>query len=141
MSAYKQIFIFCDLQVIFGRWLIDGYPKVILFDIGSSAWRLDGWRKEFWDCCHIGIPYEDVECNDVLIFGFLVAWFLQEFRALCDKPPLIVAHFHEWMAGVGLIMCRIRKVDVSTIFTTHATQLGRHLCAGSIDFYNNLDKV
>jgi len=55
--------------------------------------------------------------------------------------PRIVAHFHEWQAGVGLIALRTRHIDVATVFTTHATLLGRYLCAGNIDFYNNLDKV
>ena len=45
------------------------------------------------------------------------------------------------MSGCGLLFCRTRHHDISTIFTTHATLLGRHLCAGSTDFYNNLDKV
>ena len=45
------------------------------------------------------------------------------------------------MSGVGLIFCRARHHDIATVFTTHATLLGRFLCAGSIDFYNNLDKV
>jgi glycogen(starch) synthase len=35
-------------------------------------------------------------------------------------------------------LCKKRKIDVTTIFTTHATLLGRYLCAGSVDFYNNL---
>jgi hypothetical protein len=35
----------------------------------------------------------------------------------------------------------MRHIDVSTVFTTHATLLGRYLCAGNADFYNNLDKV
>ena len=38
-------------------------------------------------------------------------------------------------------MTRVRKVDVATVFTTHATLLGRFLCAGAVDFYNNLGKV
>ncbi len=50
----------------------------------------------------------------------------------------MVGHFHEWMAGIGLILSRIRKFDISTVFTTHATLLGRYLCAGHCDFYNNL---
>jgi len=50
-------------------------------------------------------------------------------------------HCHEWQAGVGLIALRTRHVDVATVFTTHATLLGRYLCAGKTDFYNNLDKV
>lgn len=55
--------------------------------------------------------------------------------------PFIVAHFHEWLAGIGLILTRIRHLDVATVFTTHATLLGRYLCAANLDFYNNLDKV
>lgn len=50
----------------------------------------------------------------------------------------VVAHFHEWLAGVAISLCRKRRIDVTTIFTTHATLLGRYLCAGSVDFYNNL---
>ena len=57
------------------------------------------------------------------------------------SEPRIVVHCHEWQAGVALIALRTRHVDVATIFTTHATLLGRYLCAGKTDFYNNLDKV
>ncbi|XP_041320690.1 glycogen [starch] synthase, liver isoform X2 [Pyrgilauda ruficollis] len=57
-----------------------------------------------------------------------------------DDKPNIIAHFHEWQAGVGLILSRSQKLPVATIFTTHATLLGRYLCAASIDFYNNLDQ-
>ncbi|XP_078581928.1 glycogen [starch] synthase, muscle-like isoform X2 [Branchiostoma floridae x Branchiostoma japonicum] len=131
------------VKVEYGRWLINAYPRVVLFDVGSVAWKLDGWRKEFWEVAGIGIPWPDRECNDAVLLGFLVAWFLGEFRAQCDQcvgKQYLVAHFHEWMAGVGLVLCRCRNIDVSTIFTTHATLLGRFLCAGNVDFYNNLDK-
>ncbi|PZC71731.1 hypothetical protein B5X24_HaOG212586 [Helicoverpa armigera] len=85
----------------------------------------------------------------------MVAQFIAEFRkaaeSYSDTPPRVVAHFHEWQAGIGLIMLRTRHVDVATVFTTHATLLGtvftthatllgRYLCAGNTDFYNNLDK-
>jgi len=53
-----------------------------------------------------------------------------------DECRAIIGHFHEWQAGVGLMMTRHRNLDVTTIFTTHATLLGRYLCAGSEDFYN-----
>ncbi|XP_025257703.1 glycogen [starch] synthase, liver isoform X3 [Theropithecus gelada] len=52
----------------------------------------------------------------------------------------VVAQFHEWQAGIGLILSRARKLPIATIFTTHATLLGRYLCAANIDFYNHLDK-
>lgn len=58
-----------------------------------------------------------------------------------EEKPLFVAQFHEWLAGIGLILCRTRHLDIATVFTTHATLLGRYLCAANVDFYNNLDKV
>uniref|UniRef100_UPI0009B412C5 glycogen [starch] synthase, liver isoform X2 n=1 Tax=Monopterus albus TaxID=43700 RepID=UPI0009B412C5 len=56
---------------------------------------------------------------------------------LGDKPN-VIGHFHEWQAGSGLILSRAHKI--ATVFTTHATLLGRYICAGNADFYNNLDK-
>ena len=51
---------------------------------------------------------------------------------------MVIAHFHEWLAGVALVLIRKRALQIATIFTTHATLLGRYLCAGDVDFYNNL---
>jgi glycogen(starch) synthase len=44
------------------------------------------------------------------------------------------------LVGVGLILARVRQMPVATLFTTHATLLGRYLCAGDVDMYNNMDK-
>lgn len=127
-----------------GRWLVDGSPQIILFDIGSTSVQLDEYKHELYDNTKIGIPQGDIECNDAVLFGFMVARFIEEFRAEVvnygDSKPRVCAHFHEWLAGVGLITLRMRNVDVATVFTTHATLLGRFLCAGAVDFYNNLDK-
>merc|ERR1719289_691881 len=131
-------------KIVCGRWLVEGNPQVILFDVGSAAYKMGEFKQEFYNTAGIGVPQGDMEVNDVTIFGFMVAQFLADFRIRAenysDLPPRISAHFHEWMAGVGLIMTRMWKTDVATLFTTHATQLGRHLCAGDTDFYNNLDK-
>ncbi|GMT04473.1 hypothetical protein PENTCL1PPCAC_26647, partial [Pristionchus entomophagus] len=127
-------------QVTYGRWLIDGYPKVVLFDIGSAAWKLDQWKTELWEATRIGIPWHDRESNDCMILGFMVAIFLQKFeeRASADREAFVVAHFHEWQSGAGLIMSRAWKTNVSLVFTTHATLLGRHLCAAGSDLYNHI---
>lgn len=68
-------------QVHFGRWLIEGSPYVILFDIGSAAWNLDRWKGDLWQVCSIGLPYHDREANDALIMGSLIAWFFKEVRS------------------------------------------------------------
>uniref|UniRef100_A0A6Q2Z5U5 Glycogen [starch] synthase n=1 Tax=Esox lucius TaxID=8010 RepID=A0A6Q2Z5U5_ESOLU len=126
--------------VYFGRWLIEGSPYVILFDTKAAAWNVDRWKGDLWDTCGIGLPFHDIEANDSLIFGSMVAWFFKELTDQLGDSPNVLAHFHEWQAGAGLILCRSRKIPIASIFTTHATLLGRYLCAGNVDFYNNLDK-
>ncbi|XP_034434306.1 glycogen [starch] synthase, liver [Hippoglossus hippoglossus] len=128
-----------DCQVHFGRWLIEGSPYVILFDISSAGWNLDRWKGDLWQTCNIGLPYDDREANDSLILGSLVAWFFRELTDNLGDNPNVICHFHEWQAGPGLIFSRSRKIPIATVFTTHATLLGRYLCAGNTDFYNNLD--
>ena len=56
------------------------YLQVILFDLGSTYWRLNQWRTEFWELCQIGIPDEDKESRDAIVFGFLTYWFISEVR-------------------------------------------------------------
>ncbi|XP_065911931.1 glycogen [starch] synthase-like [Dysidea avara] len=127
------------LKVMYGRWLIDGSPNVILFDLNSARYKLEEWRSELWDLAHIGIPDADSESQDALLLGQLTCWFISEFRSRIPGPrPMITTQFHEWQAGLGLLLLRMKHVDVATIFTTHATLLGRYLCAANLDFYNNL---
>ncbi|ODQ64783.1 glycogen synthase [Nadsonia fulvescens var. elongata DSM 6958] len=125
------------IKCIYGRWLIEGAPRVLLFDTSSAYHNLDEWKSDLWNVAGIPSPSADSETNEAIIFGYIVAWFLGEFSSR-ETGKAIIAHFHEWLAGIALPLCRKRRIDVTTIFTTHATLLGRYLCAGSVDFYNNL---
>lgn len=125
------------IKLLYGRWLIEGAPKVILFDTGSAYHKLDEWKGDLWNLAGIPTPPNDSETNETIVFGYLVAWFLGEFASR-HLTSAIICHFHEWQAGLAIPLCRKRHIDVTTIFTTHATLLGRYLCAGSVDFYNNL---
>lgn len=127
------------VRFVYGRWLIEGAPRVILFELDSVRGYLNEWKTDLWDLAGIPSPDSDYETSDAILLGYTVAWFLGELAHL-DQRHAIIAHFHEWLAGVALPLCRKRRIDIVTIFTTHATLLGRYLCAGNVDFYNNLDK-
>lgn len=128
------------VRFVYGRWLIDGSPRVLLFELDSVAGYLNEWKGDLWSLVGIPSPEHDPETNDAIMLGYTVAWFLGELAHL-DHQHAIIAHFHEWLAGVALPLCRKRRIDVVTIFTTHATLLGRYLCAaGNVDFYNDLAK-
>ncbi|KNC96136.1 uncharacterized protein SPPG_08523 [Spizellomyces punctatus DAOM BR117] len=143
------------VKYLYGRWLIEGAPHVLLLDVSSAYHRMNEWKSDLWSIAGIPSPPDDRETNEAIVFGYLVAWFLGEFlhqqqslRSFPDSEvddrhppntkPAIIAHFHEWLAGVALVLLRKRALNIATIFTTHATLLGRYLCAGDVDFYNNL---
>ncbi|KAJ9205247.1 CAZyme family GT3 [Paecilomyces variotii] len=125
------------IHIVYGRWLIEGAPRVILIETGTGYKYLNEWKGDLWNSSGIPSPEGDHETNEAIVFGYLVAWFLGEFIAH-ERRRAVIAHFHEWLAGVALPLTKKRHMDLTTIFTTHATLLGRYLCAGSVDFYNNL---
>ena len=136
-------------RVVTGRWLVEGRPLAILFDIDSVWWAFERYRHEIIVDNGIHLP-RDPMTRSVVQFGFMVAQFLADFHAeLVSSSPLpssqrnlkVVAHFHEWLSGVGLMLVRQWKVPVGTIFTTHATILGRHLCAAGKDLCNDRARV
>lgn len=126
------------IRFLHGRWLIEGAPMVILFDLGSIGHELNRLKGELWDQTKIPSPPHDSEMDQSILLGYMVAWFLQEYLEQ-DREHGVIAHFHEWQVGVGLVLARKWQLDLATVFTTHATLLGRYLCAGDTDFYNNLN--
>ncbi len=68
------------VKCLYGRWLIDGNPHVLLFDTGSQYHRLDEWKGDLWNLAGIPTPPSDHETNESIVFGYVVAWFLGEVR-------------------------------------------------------------
>lgn len=52
-----------------------------------------------------------------------------------------MSHFHEWNGSIAVLFIRKLGCNIASVFTTHATVLGRHLCAGNVDFYNCLQNI
>jgi len=121
----------------YGRWLVPGRPRVILLDYRARFHRLAQDQYLMYADHGISLNPADGECNDVVAFGFTVTEF---FRAMTQVAPgqRLLAHFHEWMAGVALPRIAHEKLPVSTVFTTHATLLGRYLAGDNANFYDHL---
>jgi glycogen(starch) synthase len=66
------------IKTLYGRWLIDGAPRVLLFDTGTGYRWLDEWKGDLWSSTGIPSPPGDSETNEAIVFGYLIAWFLGE---------------------------------------------------------------
>ena len=86
----------------------------------------------------VSTPTQHALIDQVVAFSYLAKLFFDELVLLAGKDQPIIGHFHEWMAGLPILDIRKEKMPVKTIFTTHATQLGRHLAINSPMFYAHL---
>ncbi|MBY0433074.1 MAG: glycogen/starch synthase [Cyclobacteriaceae bacterium] len=126
-------------DVYYAEWLITGKPRVVLLNpnvIEDKA--LSVIKYLLWKNHGIGTPDQHALINQVVAFGYLTKLFFDELVRLVGKDQPILAHFHEWMAGLPILDMKREKMPVKTVFTTHATQLGRHLAINSPLFYAHL---
>jgi glycogen(starch) synthase len=87
------------IKTLYGRWLIDGAPRVLLFDTGTGYRWLDEWKGDLWSSAGIPSPPGDSETNEAIVFGYLIAWFLGEYT-FHEKKRAIIVQFHEWLAAL-----------------------------------------
>jgi glycogen(starch) synthase len=126
-------------DVHYAEWLITGKPRVVLLNPNAIEDKALGVIKYLlWKNHGVGTPDHSPLINQVVGFGYLTKLFLDELVKLVDKDQPILTHFHEWMAGLPILDIRREKMPVKTVFTTHATQLGRHLAINSPLFYAHL---
>ena len=90
-----------------------------------------------WTDHGISTTSDDGEVNEVIAFGFAVAEFFRVFTQVVRDRP-VLAHFHEWMGGVAVPRIAHMRLPVATVFTTHATLLGRWLASDNPYFYDHL---
>ena len=127
------------MEVHYGNWLITGKPKIVLFDLASLMKEVDIVKGRIWENHKIStLGVEDL-VNQTIIFGELIRLFLSQLAVENKAKKDIIVHFHEWMASTCIPDLRKEKVKISTVFTTHATMLGRYLAGNVPNFYDVLD--
>lgn len=126
-------------DVHYAEWLITGKPRVVLLNPNViEAKALSVIKYLLWKNHGVSTPDNHPLINQVVGFGYLTKLFMDEIVKLAGKGQPILAHFHEWMAGLPILDIRREKMPIKTVFTTHATQLGRHLAINSPLFYAHL---
>lgn len=125
-------------DVHYGQWIISGRPNVILFNPYSVFYKLDEIKYSIWQDFHISIPSNDELLDKIVAFTYQVKEFFIQLcsNEICNRT--IIAHFHEWMAGLPIPGIRKNNLNIKTVFTTHATILGRYLAMNDHKFYDHL---
>jgi len=124
-------------DVMYAEWLITGKPRVVLLNPLIEEKALNVLKYLLWKNHGIATPTGNLLIDQVIAFAFLTKLFFDELIKLRGEQ-LVIGHFHEWMASLPILDITREKMPVRTVFTTHATQLGRHLAINSPLFYAHL---
>jgi len=127
------------LDIRIGRWDIPGQPVVILVSFEQfmpvkDIIYGDMWRKFGVDSLHAYGDYDE-SCMFAYATGAVIESFYKYYK-LEDKK--VIAHFDEWMLGMGALYIKDRLPRVGTVFTTHATSIGRSIAGNGKPLYNYL---
>jgi glycogen(starch) synthase len=126
-------------DVIYAEWLVSGKPRVVLLNPNAIEEKAMSVIKYLlWKNHQIRTPDNNKLIDQVIGFAYLTKLFIDELVKIAGRDNPIIAHFHEWMAGLPIVDIKREKMPVKTVFTTHATQLGRHLAINSPFFYAHL---
>lgn len=126
------------IEAFYGRWLVTGNPNIILVDFNQALAKIDALKYDLWERHRISTLNSELLVNSVIAFGSMVKDYITAFAEAKPRSQDCIVHFHEWMASTALLDLKKDNVNVATVFTTHATMLGRYIAGNVDDFYENL---
>ena len=127
------------LDVRTGRWNIPGNPLVILVDFKpffAKKNEIYGWLWEHYqvDSLHAYGDYDEAS-----MFSYAAALVVESFyHYYLDESKKVVYHGNEWMTGLGLLYLNHHLPQIATLFTTHATSIGRSIAGNMKPLYDYL---
>ncbi len=127
------------LQVRVGRWTIPSEPVAVLVDFTpyfEKKNELYGWLWEHYqvDSLHAYGDYDEAS-----MFSYAAALVVESFyKYYLDKSQKVIYHANEWMCGLGALYINNKLPQIGTIFTTHATSIGRSIAGNQKPLYDYL---
>ena len=125
------------VSVRVGRWKVPGNPIAVLVGFDGMYRVKDSFYGEMWRKFGVDSLHAYGDYDEACAFSHASALVIESLiKTLCPaKDSRIIAHFDEWTTGMGLLCLKAAMPNVATIFTTHATSIGRSICGNGKDLY------
>jgi phosphorylase/glycogen(starch) synthase len=131
-----------EIPCRFGRWKVPGRPKAILVGFGKK-YNQDQLLYRIWEEHGVDSVAGGWDYIEPVMFSYAVSEVIETIYNLVVRPQgwRAVAQFHEWMTGAGLLSLKKKAPEIGTVFTTHATMLGRTLASSGMDIYSTMEHI
>jgi len=130
-SIYKMILDFSAQQVTcrMGRWNIPGEPKVLLIGFNDLLPQKDRILAHYWEKYGVNSIFGGHDYLEPVLFSHAAGLLIEQIfnRGLFLENKRVLVHCHEWMTACAFLHLKETAPEVASVFTTHATILGRTL--------------
>ena len=126
-----------NIKIRAGRWDIPGNPIAILVKFDTLYSKKNDIYAEMWEHFKVDSLHAYGDYDEGCAFGVASAMVIDSCAAyLAKRNNKIVAHFDEWTTGMGLLYLKLHSPKIATVFTTHATSIGRSICGNNKPLYD-----
>ena len=133
-SARKE-----GLKMKIGRWNIPGNPIAILVDFEDYYTQKDEIYTMLWELYQVDSLHAYGDYDEASMFSYAAGLVVESFyQFYLNSDTKVVYHGNEWMTGLGLLYIRHRLPQIATVFTTHATSIGRSIAGNNKPLYDYL---
>lgn len=138
LKEWKQNAILPEgISVRIGKWSIPGNPIAILVKFDSLYAKKDYFYAYMWDRFKVDSLHAYGDYDEGCAFALAAAMVIKNCSSyLAKRNDKIIAHFNEWTTGMGLLYIKSQAPDIATVFTTHATSIGRSICGNNKPLYD-----
>ena len=127
------------LKVKVGRWTVPGNPIAILVDFQKyfeKKTEIYGW---LWENYQVDSLHAYGDYDEASMFSYAAGLVVESYYNFAlTKKDKVIYHANEWMTGLGLLYVNNKLPQVGTIFTTHATSIGRSIAGNMKPLYDYL---
>ncbi len=128
------------LKVRLGRWNIKTKPIAILVDFTTLFPKKNEIFADLWNKFQLDSLNGQWDYVEPVMFGYAAAKVIESFvQVNFNDNNSVIAHFHEWMTGSGILYLKDKAPNIATVFTTHATIMGRVLAGNNMPLYSKLN--
>lgn len=127
------------LPIRIGRWQIPGRPVVVLVDFQPFFARKNDIYGALWNDFQVDSLHAYGDYDEASMFSYAAGRVVESFyNHFLDESKRVVYQAHEWMTGLGALYIHKFVPAIATIFTTHATTIGRSIAGNGKPLYDYL---
>jgi glycogen synthase len=131
-----------QLDIRVGRWAVPGNPIAVLVDFSPLMIKKNEIYGHVWSQVGVNSMPAYGDYDESSMFGYATGMIIESYYRFYDLQPTqnVIAHFNEWMTTFGAFYVKEHLPAVATVFTTHATSIGRSIAGNHKPLYDYMQE-